>query len=182
MSSPSAAAFRASRAVGAMFFSLFGGAWVGLWSYRAYGFNLGLVALIALAALGLFAWALTTYNKNNGALEEKPDADKQKAEKVFHIVNAAQWGLILVVGNVLNNTGHGNWVLAAAIIIVGLHFLPLARVFHYPVHTYTGLALVAWGAGYPVVMTHGAGSPVGCLGAGLLLWASAITGLAIRPF
>ena len=182
MSSLSAAAFRASRAVGAMFFSLFGGAWIVLWSYRAYGFNLGLVALIALAALGQFAWALATYNKNKGAVADDSDPTKKKAEKVFHIVNAAQWGLILVVGNVLNNTGHGNWVLASAIIIVGLHFLPLAHVFRYPVHYVTGLALVAWGAGYPLVMTQGAASPVGCLGAGLLLWASAITGLTIRPF
>ena len=110
------------------------------------------------------------------------DPAKKKAEKVFHLVNAAQWGLILVVGNVLNNLGHGDWVLAAVIIIVGLHFLPLARVFHYPIHIYTGLALVAWGAGYPFVQSQGAASPVGCLGAGLLLWASAITGLTIKPF
>ena len=182
MSSPSASAFRASRAVGAMFFSLFGGAWIGLWSYRAHGFNPILVALIALAALGLFAWALTTYNQNKGAIVDDSDPAKKKAEKVFHLVNAAQWGLILVVGNVLNNLGHGDWVLAAVIIIVGLHFLPLARVFHYPIHTYTGLALVAWGAGYPFLQSQGAASPVGCLGAGLLLWASAITGLTIKPF
>ena len=165
-----------------MFFSLFGGAWIVLWSYRAYGFNLGLVGLIASVALGQFGWALTSYNKNKGALEEKPDADTQKAEKVFHFVNAAQWGLILVVGNILNNIGHGDWVLAAAIIIIGLHFLPLAHVFRYPVHYLTGLALVVWGAGYPFLLAQGASNPGGCLGAGLLLWASAISGLTIRPF
>jgi hypothetical protein len=182
MSSPSAAAFRASRAVGAMFFSLFGGAWIVLWSYLAYGFNPGLMALITLAALGQFAWALTTYHKNKGAFAEDSDPAKKKAEKVFHIVNAAQWVLILIVANVLKNTGHGNWVLAAIIIIVGLHFLPLAPVFRYPVHYVTGVALVTWGAGYPFLLTQGAGSPLGCLGAGLLLWASAITGLTVKPF
>ena len=83
MSSPSASAFRASRAVGALFFSLFGGAWIVLWSCRAYGFNPILVALIALAALGLFAWALTSYNQNKGAIADDSDPAKKKAERSF---------------------------------------------------------------------------------------------------
>lgn len=135
-----------------------------------------------LAALSQFFWTWVTYNKNKGALADDSSPSKQKAEKVFHLTNAAQWVLILVVGNILNNLGHGDWVLAAAIIIVGLHFLPLAYVFRYPVHYFTGLALVAWGGDYPLVVSQGAGNPVGCLGTGLLLWASAIVGLTIRPF
>ena len=137
--------FRANRAIGAMFFSLLGGAWLVLWSNRAFGFRLANVAIVAICALALFGFAWQVFQQNKIALAAEADSPaKKKADRIFNMVNAGQWVLILVVGNVLVNLGHPSWVLAAAIFIIGLHFLPLAHVFNYPPHYITGSAMMLW--------------------------------------
>lgn len=45
---------------------------------------------------------------------------------------------IAVAANVLATHGAQNWILPAIGIIVGVHFLPLARVFDYSVYNWTG--------------------------------------------
>ena len=180
MTAPSS--FRANRAIGAMFFSLFGGAWLALGAVRALGLRWGWVALIACASFGLFFAAVAQFRKHRSALAAEADTpSKRRADRVFTLVNAGQWVLIFLVGTVLNNTGHGAWFFAAAIIIIGAHFLPLARVFAYPPHYVTGGAMMLWGAGYPFLTRAGALNPVGCAGAGLLLWASALYALRATP-
>ena len=69
-----------------------------------------------------------------------------------------------------------------AISVVGLHFVPLAYVFRYPPHYVLAAALVGYAAAYPQVAAGGPADPVGFLGAGLLLWGSALWSLrASRP-
>lgn len=174
--------FRANRAIGAMFFSLFGGAWLVFGSVQAVGLHWGWVALIACAALTIFFAAVDQYRKNSSALAGEADTPaKKRSDRIFHLVNAGQWVLIFIVGNVLNNLGHGEWFFSAAIIIVGTHFLPLARLFRYPPHYATGAVMILWGFGYPFLAKTGPGSPVGCLGEGFLLWASALYALGAKP-
>ena len=180
MTEPSA--FRANRAIGAMFFSLFGGAWLVFGAARAMGLRWGWVAPIVCASLAIFFSAVDQYRKNSSALAaEAGTPEKKKSDRIFHLVNAGQWGLIFIVGNVLNNLGHGDWFFAAAIIIVGAHFLPLARLFRYPPHYAIGAAMILWGLGYPFLAKTGAASPMGCLGEGFLLWASALYALSAKP-
>jgi hypothetical protein len=60
---------------------------------------------------------------------------------------------------------------------VGAHFFPLAVVFQVPRHYLTGTALVLWALIYPCLMRSGPLHPIGCLGAGIILWASAAAAL-----
>jgi magnesium-transporting ATPase (P-type) len=179
----STASSRANRAIGAMFYGAFGGAWLGLWSYRSTGeWQLHLLALIVIATAGILFLAYSRYRKNAPALQGQTETpEKQKADRMFHIINVGQWVLILIVGNVLSNIGLGEWVLAAAIFIVGLHFLPLASLFHNPPHYVTGVALMLVAVIYPFVAPSGAASPAGCLCAGLILWASALWAVTATP-
>jgi hypothetical protein len=103
---------------------------------------------------------------------------QQRRQRWFHIVNAGQWVMILIVGNVLANLGLGSWVIPAVILIVGLHFLPLAWLFSNTVLYATAAAFIALAGVYPFVASGGPADPVGCLGAGLILWFSAVLGLA----
>jgi hypothetical protein len=180
MTTPSA--YRANRAIGAMFFSLFGGAWLVFGAVRAVGLRWGWVALLVCASLALFFSAVGQYRKHSSALAAEADTPaRKKQDRLFHIINAGQWVLLFIVGNVLNNLGRGEWFFAAAIIIVGAHFLPLGRLFRYPPHYAIGAAMILWGCGYPFLAKAGAASPVGCLGEGLLLWASALYALKAEP-
>lgn len=170
---------RARRATGALFFSVFGTLWLVGWSMRAGlpgAGQLGIV--IAGLALTWACWA--TRRRYAPALQaEPPTAQRRRADRVFHIVNAGQWILMIVLGNVLSHNGLSAWIVPMALVVIGLHFLPLAWVFGHPPHVVTGVALVLLGLLYPFVAPLGPLDPVGFLGAGSILWLSALW--AIRP-
>ena len=163
---------RASRAIGAMFYGTFGGAWVGYWAWNSFAAREIAVGLVAAVTLGLLAMVYRRYNEHKLALEREPrTAEKERRDRWFHIINGGQWVVILVVMNVLRNVGMAEWVIPSAMFVIGLHFIPLARLFSNPAHYVTGGALMAVAAGYPFLA--GPASAVGALLAGLVLWGSA---------
>jgi hypothetical protein len=64
-------------------------------------------------------------------------------------------------------------------LIVGVHFFPLAKLFRYDAHYITGSALVALASSYPFFAAGGPTSAVGPIGAAVILWVSA-AGMLIR--
>jgi hypothetical protein len=166
-----------NRGTGAMFFSVFGAVWLFGWASGVHA-GAGWFAAIVIVAAILFAVALQRYRRDAPeAARFKDSPERRRAGRVFNIVNSAQWIAIVGLGLVLGNTGHGAWIIPMAIGIVGLHFYPLAVVFRNPTHYFTGSAMVALAIGYPLLA--GPRSPVGFLGAGLILWLSAAW--ALRP-
>jgi hypothetical protein len=169
----------ASRATGAMFFAVFGAIWLVGWA-RSSGAGMAWIAAIVLLGLLLLGAARQRYRRYAPALaQERQTPERQRAGRVFNIVNAAQWGAIFVLAFVLGRLGLGAWIIPMAIGVVGLHFLPLAYVFRNPPHYVTGAALIALAVLYPQLASGGPASPLGFLGAGLILWTSAAW--AIRP-
>jgi hypothetical protein len=83
---------------------------------------------------------------------------------------------LLVLGD---DAQHARRFAQPAILVVGLHFLPLARLFAYPPHFVTGASLVALALAYPLLAPSGPRSGLAPLGAGMILWCSAAW--AIRP-
>jgi hypothetical protein len=172
---------RRSRAIGATFFALFGGAWLALWNYHAAPSRLWVYGLICGVAVAILLLARARYRQYQAAAAGVPETpEQQRRQRWFHIINATQWVVILIVGNVLANVGLASWVIAAVILIVGLHFLPLARLFSNPVLYATGAGFILLALVYPFTAPGGPADPVGCLGAGLILWLSALWGLT-RP-
>jgi hypothetical protein len=171
-------ASKASRSIGAMFFSIFGGAWLTLWAYSEFRPPWLPIAAIAIATAMLFGWAWRTYQLNKPALAALEGTPQQRHKsKWFNIINAAQWSAIFVLANVLSHRGLDRYIIPMIIGMVGVHFIPLARLFSYRPHYLTGVLLVAWPLAY--VALRGPGSSAGPLGAGIVLWCSAAW--AIRP-
>ena len=134
--------------------------------------------MIAVATLGVLGLAYRRFMENQPALALEPKTPTtERRDRWFHIINAGQWVVILVVGNVLANSGRGVWVIPAAMFVVGLHFIPLAGLFQNPPHYITGGALMLLSAIYPGLL--GPTNAGGALCAGLILWASALW--AVRP-
>jgi len=174
---PGARARQASRAIGALFFSVFGAVLLEVWNRRA-GAGAGLFSVIAVLGLALAASAWLTYRRHAPALADEADTPARKrADRIFHIVNAGQWIVILVLGNVLAHFGFGAWVVPMGMIVIGLHFVPLAHVFRNPPHYVTAAALVGFAILYPRYAAGGPADPVGFLGAGLILWMNALWAL-----
>lgn len=161
-----------------MFFAVFGSAWLVAWCHKALGPKSLVLIPIFLGGLLVLGAAIRQYQANRSALEAEADTpDRKRASRVFNWVNGTQWVLVFIAVNVVNNLGHPEWFIPAFIFIVGAHFLPLASAFKVRRHWVTGLALILLSLLYPQVAKQGAASPVGCLGAGLILWLSALGGV-----
>jgi hypothetical protein len=173
---------KASRAIGAMFFSIFGAVWLIVGSLLAYGIRPDILSLIIAVTIIIFLASLRQFRENRGAhaAEANSPANK-KTSRNFNIVNAAQWILIIIAANVLSNLGHQAWIIPSIIFIVGLHFLPLGWVFKYSRHYITGAAMILLAVIISLVSTTGPLNSIGCLGAGIILWMSAIGALMSKP-
>jgi len=171
-------AARANRAIGAMFFSAFGTAWLAWGDVVGRGGRDWTLVPLVLAGVVLFAAAWRRFQANRGARAALADTPRaRRIKRVFHAVDAGQWVLIVVLANVLDNVGLGQWVVPMVIAVVGAHFLPLAAVMGYRPHYASGLALLALAAAYPFAAAAGPLSAAGPIGAGLVLWASAVYAL-----
>jgi len=167
----------ANRAMGAMIFFVFGAVWLEAWA-RQTGAGWLRYAAIAVAALVLLALAWRRFRRHAAArARQGATPERRRIDRLFHIVNGVTWTVIVIAGNVLDNTGHGAWVIPMAIFVLGLHFLPLARIFRNPPHYVTGAALLALAVLYPSLARGGPSDPIGFLGAGLVLWLSALWAL-----
>jgi hypothetical protein len=179
MSSTQREAQLAARATGAMFFASFGALWIEGWAFGAHAGTAAAV-LVAAAAAGLFGVARLRYRRHAPALAQLRDTpERRRAGRLFRIVNAVQWTLIGVLAIVFANTGLRAWIVPMVILLIGLHFVPLAHVFRNWPHYVTAAAMVALAILYPLLARGGPTDPVGLLGAGLILWLSAAW--ALRP-
>jgi len=162
-------------ALGAIFLFLFGATWLCGASYAYAGPDPALLAAIAVVALLMTAWAIATFRARRRSFTGTGDAAaSQRVRKGFMVVNAVQWTVIGLAVLLLNLTGHVAWILPAVILVVGLHFLPLARLFGYRAYNLTAAALVA----VAVAALVGGGAVNGValtlLATGAILWATAI--------
>lgn len=169
----------AGRASGAMFFSVFGAAWLAGWAHNAGAGAPWFVAIavLALILLGIARQRGRRYAAAKAQMAQTPE--RRRLVRIFNIVNAAQWTLILGLAFLLTRLGHGAWIIPVTIGVIGLHFLPLAYAFRNPPHYLTGAALIALAVLYPQLAAGGPTSPLGFLGAGIILWLSAAW--ALRP-
>jgi hypothetical protein len=98
--------------------------------------------------------------------------EKKQMMRAFNMVNIAQWLVIFGVANLLRNFRLDAWIVPSIVLIVGAHFIPLARIFQAPQHLKTGIAMMLCAA-VAVVLPVSVRDTVECLSAGLILWVSA---------
>jgi len=171
----------ASRAIGAMFLIVNGCAWLVVGFLKGYGFSFVAILTIVAVTLLLFTMALRKFRENRGAhAAEANSPESKRAAGIFNAVNMIQWSLVFVASIVLIILRHPEWIVPSIILIVGIHFFPLAIAFNVPRHYCTGAAMILLAVVYPFLSNAGPSSPLGCLGAGIILWASAVAAL-VRP-
>ena len=171
-------ASRASRAIGAMFLAVFGGCWLVVWCLGVYGVKFGVLGVIGACSAAILLAAVRQFRDNRDAYAKEAESPaSKKAGRIFNVVNATQWVLIFLVATILRKAGHWEWIIPSVIFIVGVHFFPLAVAFRVRRHYLTGGAMIVLAVFYPLISKSGPVAPVGCLGAGIILWLSAIAGL-----
>ena len=172
-----ASPYHPSMALGGIFLSLFGAAWLCGAAYAYAGPDPALLAAIAVVALAMTAWAVAIFRARRRSFTATGDAAaRRRVRKSFMVVNAVQWSSIGLAVLLLNLTGHVAWILPAVILVVGLHFVPLAKIFHYSGYNLTALALVLVAV---LTLLFGGSSNASIaltlLATGVILWLTALT-------
>jgi hypothetical protein len=166
---------RAQRLLGALFLGGFGTAWLLLWAFRQFNGHPIPVVAAGVVGVALLAWVYLRYRFYSKEIIARPETpDEKRLARMFHIVNAGQWVVILVLSNVLNNMGLSMWIIPMVMAVIGAHFLPLAHLFKTPSRYVTGAGMLAVAMLYPLVAPRGPEDPVGCLCAAAVLWGSAL--------
>ena len=160
------------RSVGASVTAVFGAVWIVLGISALVGPQIPLVLGIGVVAAALVIAAVRLAPRSGKRCTtalERPE--RLRRNQRFHIVNGLQWACIVALVLSLNVLHHPEWIADGIVLIVGLHFLPLARLFRSTAHAVAGMALVLWALLYPWVLEGGPFNPWGPIGAGLILWA-----------
>lgn len=118
---------------------------------------------------GIAAWCLRAVR----TLPARSLAERRRIARLVGIWSAAEGVLIVAVDNVLADTGQVHDVLSATAVIVGLHFLPLARGIPQPVCSATGAALVVLGIAGLALADPYAWALAG-FGSALVLWLASV--------
>jgi 4-hydroxybenzoate polyprenyltransferase len=139
------------------------------------------MSVISLAGLALIAAGLVLAAVHLlGQAKRLPrEAENPRIMKAFHWVNGTQWVVCFVLATILGRMHHDVYIVPAIACIVGLHLFPLAKLFRYSMHYLTGAAMVLWAVGAMVVVPSDRVQGITALGAGVILWLSAATTLAL---
>jgi hypothetical protein len=160
-----------------MFLGFFGTWWtlIGCWGY--YGASVPMITLAVITGLSIMmtGWALNSEPSSAQALLTVRDRRRQQ---VFRWVNVAQWVAIVLLIVVLNVISRTEWIVPGILLIVGVHFLPLARLFDSRLNAITGIVLIALALLSPLFTDGGPQSPTVPLLAGVIIWMSALVSLA----
>lgn len=173
--------FRSERAkgtsIGATIFGGFGAAWLTLGMSSA-GVPLSVAFAVVLPVFALIALLGSVARRRLPKLGAVETPEKKQKMRAFNMVNIAQWLAIFGVINLLRNFHLDAWIVPSIVLIVGAHFIPLARIFQAPQHLKTGIAMMLCAA-VAVVLPVSVRDTVECMGAGLILWISAAGALYV---
>lgn len=162
-------------AIGNLFLGCFGMAWIVLGLSSWQRLNPPVLASLSCFLLALIIGSVYILQRTYGSLDrsQATRAAHKQTNRTFGMVNLLQWSLIFAAVFGLPRLGLGRWIVPAIVLIVGLHFFPLARLFKARMHYVVGAIAVAWAIVYPILFTAGKGDAIGAIGMGAILWASA---------
>lgn len=135
-------------AYGVIIMGLFGCLWL-LWGLSALNLRVPAI-VVAVAAFGVSLWIrgfalLRTGSqtiKKSAPLTAHGKREQSRMGRTFGLIFGAEGLLIFLAVNVLNNMHLGEYAVSAIASIVGLHFLPLARLYRRPMYTVVGIIMV----------------------------------------
>ncbi len=164
-------------AIGTLIFSFFGTIWIVASFLLSHPRNLLWLAPAVTIVPLLAIPARDIMRRTKAAATVLSTPQSKRRERQFRIVNIAQWVAIVLVIVAANVLQRPNIIVPGVILVVGFHFLPLARTFGYWPHYVTGIAMVVWGLVYPHLFGLGTQDPSGPFGAGVLILASGVNSL-----
>ncbi len=136
-------------AFGALIMTMFGCLWL-TWGLAAMNAgSLWIVLAVTLFGVSLLVPGSRVLQigrkagKVAGPLSPEMEQAQKRMGRMFGIIFAGEGVLIFAAVNVLNNLHLGGYVISAIAAIVGLHFLPLARLYRLSMYYVVGGIMTA---------------------------------------
>jgi len=130
---------------GALILAFFASVWwiVGLRAASHGPALVYLVPVVVAAALGSVFWGVA--QRRGASPSAVDDAEEARRGRLVGWASAAEGIAIFIAANVLVNTGHRDAIAPTIALIVGAHFVPLARGLRAPAYYLTAGALAGLG-------------------------------------
>jgi len=164
----------------ALIVAMFGAGWLGWGLGEAKAFNAFVGPLFGSTALGLLACSAYVIQRGRLLGKRFPAADastRQTMRKRFLLVALIE-ALAIVLASLLANRLHrADLATDWCAMIVGLHLLPLAKIFRAPSLTVAGVLMVLWCALCWALFRSNAIAISASLGTGILLWCTCVSAL-----
>jgi hypothetical protein len=163
------------RGSGAMIGSFFGAVWLGLGMYAAGVFSWWMAMAFVVGCVVLFAGSLRLVRRGQKLLS----AAGTKREWPKGMRNGFRWTLIAEIAGcvavvvVCNLLRRYELIPVGIAFVVGLHFLPLAKVFRAPIYYATGTLVPVWCVASLLLFRGLMIGVAAAIGTGIFLWLTA---------
>jgi hypothetical protein len=137
-----------------------------------------------LVAAALMAFAVTAVRRGRKMMRAQGVSRRdfwRKRRKAFAIVTLLEVVGCIVVVILANVFRRPDWIAVGISLVVGLHFLPLGRIFGYASYYWVGTLIVAWDILTITALRSWNLTASAGIATGVILWATAIYVL-IRSF
>jgi len=107
-------------------------------------FTTGIGLITTAITVFLFIWSIKTMSLAKRLPVEKSDADTVKGNKMrkwFLIILVLEVALLNIATFMLLKLNHLQYIVPVDILIVSLHFIPLARIFAVPIYYLLGIIM-----------------------------------------
>ena len=128
--------------IGIGFMTFFGA----IWWLMAAGFAGGAQPLMIVAGVvvvGALVWRTVQFARAVGGRPAAPSPVFAARQRTFSRIGLTEGVAIAAGAIVFGITGRPEWIPAWCALVVGVHFLPLSRLFGVPIYWTTGLVLIA---------------------------------------
>lgn len=162
---------------GALICVCFGSGWM-YWAVVFSGSQSPLpFSIVTLPTIVLTLWAILRVRTFRHLVSSPAElAHWMRFRKYFWIDFGIEWGLVGIMAFLLAHVGRSDLMPQAFGVIIGLHFLPLAKIFTARCYYWTGGIMVTAVVGSLIIPRSNVRNIVGCAAIGLTLW---LTGLVI---
>jgi hypothetical protein len=165
---------------GALISAMFGSGWLGWGLGTAKAYN-GIVApIFGFATLFLLGCSIYLIRKGHRLRKESPATGavaKSSVRKWFLLLTLAEVIAIALVAIVANQLHRDDLAADWCAMVVGLHFLPLAKIFRAPRYIVLGILMIVWCALCWALFQSSTIPIAASIGTGVLLWGSCVASL-----
>jgi hypothetical protein len=130
-------------------------------------------SILAVPAVGLIAWAILRVRATRNLPSSAEELAHWRAVRKFYWLDVGlEWGLIGVAVFALARFGRFELIPQTFGVIIGLHYLPLGKIFRAQQYYWTGGVMVTAALGSLLIHRGHIRNVVGCAAVGLALWAT----------